>query len=73
MARFKKIKFLIILKSNFNGGQFYKKILDFDYYRKEITLFLFLLNLVFSETFKIICNLHFCSICSILILTHLFT
>ena len=30
MVRFLKIKFLIILKSNFNGGQFYKKykILD---------------------------------------------
>ena len=26
MARFLKFKFLIILKLNFNGGQFYKKI-----------------------------------------------
>ena len=27
-----KIKFLIILKLNFNGGQFYKKILNFGYF-----------------------------------------
>ena len=34
MVRFKKIKFLSILKLNFNGGQFYKKILNFDYFEK---------------------------------------
>ena len=34
MARFLKFKFLTILKLNFNGGQFYKKILNFDYFKK---------------------------------------
>ena len=34
MARFLKFKFLIIFKLNFNGGQFYKKILKFDYFKK---------------------------------------
>ena len=31
MVRFLKIKFLIMLKLNFNGGQFNKKILNSDY------------------------------------------
>ena len=30
---FLKFKFLIIIKLNFNGGQFYKKILNFDYFK----------------------------------------
>ena len=30
MARFLKFKFLFIFKLNFNGGQFYKKTLNFD-------------------------------------------
>ena len=34
LARFLKFKFQIILKLNFNGGQFYKKILNFDYLKK---------------------------------------
>ena len=34
MARFLKFKFLIILKLNFNGGQFYKNILNFGYFKK---------------------------------------
>ena len=29
-----KFMFLITLKLNFNGGQFYKKILNFDYFKK---------------------------------------
>jgi hypothetical protein len=35
MAWFLKLKFLLILKINFNGGQFYKKILNFRYYKKK--------------------------------------
>ena len=31
VARFLKFKFLFIYKLNFNGGQFYKKTLNFDY------------------------------------------
>ena len=31
---FLKFKFLTIIKLNFNGGQFYKKILNFDYFKK---------------------------------------
>ena len=31
MVRFLKIKFLIILKLKYNRGQFYTKILNFDY------------------------------------------
>ena len=34
MARFLKFKFLIISKLNFNGCQFYKKTLNFDYFKK---------------------------------------
>ena len=34
MVRFFKFKFLIIIKLNFNGDQFYKKILKFDYFKK---------------------------------------
>ena len=34
MARFLKFKFLFIFKLNFNGGQFYKKTLNFDYFKK---------------------------------------
>ena len=33
MARFLKFKFLFIFKLNFNGGQFYKKTLNFDYFK----------------------------------------
>ena len=33
MVWFLKFKFLIIIKLNFNGGQFYKKILHFDYFK----------------------------------------
>ena len=39
MARFLKIKFLFIFKLNFNGGQFYKKILNFDYVFQKIVNF----------------------------------
>ena len=31
---FSKIKFLLELKLNFNGGQFYNKILNFGYFKK---------------------------------------
>ena len=34
IARFLKSKFLFIYKLNFNGGQFYKKTLNFDYFKK---------------------------------------
>ena len=34
MAQFLKFKFLIVLKFNFKGGQFYKKIFNLDYYKK---------------------------------------
>ena len=34
MAWFLKFKFLILLKINFNGGQFYIKIKKFDFYKK---------------------------------------
>ena len=34
MVRFKKIKFLNILKLKYNVGQFYTKILNFDYFKK---------------------------------------
>ena len=34
MAWFLKFKFLFIFKLNFNGGQFYKKTLNFDYFKK---------------------------------------
>ena len=34
MVQFLKIKFQIILKLNFNGGQFYKKVLNFGYFKK---------------------------------------
>ena len=34
MVRFLKIKFLVVLKLNFNGGQLYKEILNFDYFKK---------------------------------------
>ena len=34
MARFLKFKFLFLYKLNFNGGQFYKKTLNFDYFKK---------------------------------------
>ena len=34
MVQFLKFKFLTIIKLNFNGGQFYKKILNFDYFKK---------------------------------------
>ena len=34
MVRFLKFMFLIILKLNFNGGQIYKKMLNFDYLKK---------------------------------------
>ena len=34
IVRFLKFKFPIIIKLNFNGGQFYKKILNFDYFKK---------------------------------------
>ena len=33
-VQFLKFKFLTIIKLNFNGGQFYKKILNFDYFKK---------------------------------------
>ena len=36
MAQFLKFKFLIILKLNFNGGQFYKNILNFGYFKKIV-------------------------------------
>ena len=34
IVRFFKFKYLIIIKLNFNEGQFYKKILNFDYFKK---------------------------------------
>ena len=34
MVRFFKIKFLTILKLKYNVGQFYTKILNFDYFKK---------------------------------------
>ena len=34
IVQFLKFKFLSIIKLNFNGGQFYKKILNFDYFKK---------------------------------------
>ena len=34
MVQFLKIKFLIILKLNYNEGQFYKNILNFEYFKK---------------------------------------
>ena len=34
MAPFFKFKFLIILKLNYNRGQFYKNILNFAYFKK---------------------------------------
>ena len=34
MARFLKFKFLFIYKLNFKRGQFYKKTLNFDYFKK---------------------------------------
>ena len=34
MVRFLKFNFLIVIKLNFNGNQFYKKILNFDYFKK---------------------------------------
>ena len=40
MARFIKFKFQTILKLNFNGGQFYKKIKNFGYYKKLLILHL---------------------------------
>ena len=40
MARFIKFKFQTILKLNFNGGQFYKKIKNFGYYTKLLILHL---------------------------------
>ena len=33
MARFSKFKFLIECKLHFSGGQFYKKLLKFDYFK----------------------------------------
>ena len=34
IVRFLKFKFLFTIKLNFNGGQFYKKILNYDYFKK---------------------------------------
>ena len=34
IVRFLKFKFSIIIKLKFNGGQFYEKILNFDYFKK---------------------------------------
>ena len=34
IVQFLKFKFLTIIKLNFNGGQIYKKILNFDYFKK---------------------------------------
>ena len=34
IVQFLKFKFLFIIKLNFNGGQFYKKILNYDYFKK---------------------------------------
>ena len=34
IVRFLKIKFLTVIKLNFNGGQFYKKKLNFDYFKE---------------------------------------
>ena len=40
IVRFFKFKFLItIIKLNLNGGQFYKKILNFDYFKKLYILY----------------------------------
>ena len=36
MACFLKFKFLTVLKLNSNGGQFYKKIKKFGYYKKIV-------------------------------------
>ena len=36
MVRFLKIKFLIILKLNFNGGQFYEKNIKFWLFQKIV-------------------------------------
>ena len=33
-VQFLKFKFQTIIKLNCNGGQFYKKILNFDYFKK---------------------------------------
>ena len=38
IVQFLKFKFLIIIKFNFNGGQFYKRILNFDYFKKLLIL-----------------------------------
>ena len=35
MARFLKFKFLFSYKLNFKGGQFYKKTLNFDYFKNS--------------------------------------
>ena len=40
MAQFKKLKFLIALKLNFNGGQFYKLISKFGYFKNGIKVIL---------------------------------
>ena len=34
IVRFLKFKFLTIIKLDFNWGQFYQKILNFDYFKK---------------------------------------
>ena len=34
IVQFLKFKFLTIIKLNFNGGQYYKIILNFDYFKK---------------------------------------
>ena len=34
IVRFLKFKFLIVIKLDFNKGQFYKKILNFDNFKK---------------------------------------
>ena len=39
MARFLKLKFLIVLKLNFNGDQFYKKLLNFNWLLQKIVNF----------------------------------
>ena len=46
MARFLKFKFLIILKLNYNMGQFYKNILNFGYFKK---LWILQLNKVWNR------------------------
>ena len=38
MVQFLKFKFLNIIKLNFNGVQFYKKILNFNYFKKIVNL-----------------------------------